>query len=56
VFSNLTPVVAAAFAWLTLGERWTGWQMAGAALVLAGIATTRLSSAKERSGAASHAA
>jgi drug/metabolite transporter (DMT)-like permease len=52
VFSNLTPVVAAAFAWLALGERWTGWQMAGAALVLAGIAATRLSSARERSGAA----
>jgi len=41
VYQNFTPVVAAAFAWLTLGERWTPGQFAGAAAVLAGIALTR---------------
>jgi len=33
--------VAAAFAWLTLGERWTPGQFVGAAAVLSGIALTR---------------
>ncbi|MDD5563586.1 MAG: DMT family transporter [Thermoanaerobaculaceae bacterium] len=42
VYQNFTPVVAAAFAWLTLGERWTPGQFAGAAAVLSGIALTRL--------------
>lgn len=42
VYQNFTPVVAAAFAWLTLGERWTAGQFAGAAAVLTGIALTRL--------------
>ncbi len=41
VYQNFTPVIAAAFAWLTLGERWTAGQFAGAAAVLAGIALTR---------------
>jgi len=41
VYQNFTPVVAAAFAWLTLGERWTAGQFVGAAAVLAGIALTR---------------
>ena len=41
VYSNLTPVVAAALAWATLGERWTFSQVAGAAVVLVGIALTR---------------
>jgi drug/metabolite transporter (DMT)-like permease len=41
VYQNFTPVVAAAFAWLTLGERWTGPQFAGAAAVVTGIALTR---------------
>jgi drug/metabolite transporter (DMT)-like permease len=56
VFSNLTPVVAAVFAWLTLGERWSVVQMTGAALVLAGIAATRLTSAAARPDPARHAA
>ncbi len=42
VYQNFTPVVAAAFAWLTLGERWTPGQFVGAAAVLSGIALTRL--------------
>ena len=41
VYSNLTPVVAAALAWVTLGERWNLAQVLGAAAVLAGIALTR---------------
>jgi drug/metabolite transporter (DMT)-like permease len=41
VYSNLTPVVAAALAWVTLGERWTIAQAVGAAAVLVGIALTR---------------
>ncbi len=41
VYQTFTPVVAAGFAWLTLGERWTAGQFAGAAAVLAGIALTR---------------
>jgi len=41
VYQNFTPVVAAAFAWLTLGERWTSGQFVGAAAVLTGIALTR---------------
>ena len=41
VYSNLTPVVAAALAWATLGERWTFSQVGGAAVVLVGIALTR---------------
>lgn len=41
VYSNLTPVVAAVTAWLTLGERWTPGQVAGAFLVLTGVIITR---------------
>lgn len=41
VYQNFTPVIAAGFAWLTLGERWTPGQFLGAAAVLSGIALTR---------------
>jgi drug/metabolite transporter (DMT)-like permease len=41
VYSNLTPVVAAALAWVTLGERWSPAQVCGAAAVLVGIVLTR---------------
>jgi len=41
VYQNFTPVIAATFAWLTLGERWTPGQSLGAAAVLGGIALTR---------------
>ena len=41
VYSNLTPVVAAALAWLTLGERWSAGQLLGAIAVLIGVALTR---------------
>jgi drug/metabolite transporter (DMT)-like permease len=36
-FSNLTPVIALVAAWLALGERPNAWQLAGAAVVLAGV-------------------
>lgn len=41
VYSNATPVVAAVTAWVTLGERWTLGQLAGAILVLTGVVVTR---------------
>lgn len=41
VYSNVTPVVAAVTASLTLGERWTPGQLAGAFLVLTGVIVTR---------------
>jgi drug/metabolite transporter (DMT)-like permease len=41
VYSNLTPVVAAAVAWVTLGERWSAGQLLGAVAVLVGVSLTR---------------
>jgi drug/metabolite transporter (DMT)-like permease len=41
VYSNLTPVVTATLAWVTLGERWSLAQVCGAAAVLVGIVLTR---------------
>jgi drug/metabolite transporter (DMT)-like permease len=42
VYSNLTPIVAMVVAAVWLGERITGYQLLGAALILSGIAVTRL--------------
>jgi drug/metabolite transporter (DMT)-like permease len=36
------PVFAAAFAWALLGERLTGWSLAGAALILGAVTLTEL--------------
>jgi drug/metabolite transporter (DMT)-like permease len=41
VFSNLTPVVGAAVAWIALGETFTLIQIVGAAIVLSGLMITR---------------
>jgi drug/metabolite transporter (DMT)-like permease len=41
LYSNLTPVVAMAIGAVVLGERITGWQIAGAALILGGLAVAR---------------
>jgi len=41
VYSNLTPVIAIVFAWLTIGSRLAPLQLAGAAVVLAGLMVTR---------------
>ena len=42
VYSNLTPVVATAIGVLLLGERVSRWQLAGATLILTGLAVARL--------------
>ena len=42
IYSNLTPVVAMAIGALLLGERVSGWQLVGAALILSGLAVARL--------------
>lgn len=44
-YSNLTPIVAMIVAAIWLGEQITGQQIAGAALILSGIAVTRLTPA-----------
>jgi drug/metabolite transporter (DMT)-like permease len=41
VYSNLTPIVAVAFAGLFLGERFTTAEAAGSAVVLAGVYLAR---------------
>jgi drug/metabolite transporter (DMT)-like permease len=43
VYSNLSPVVAAIFAWLTLGEAITIFMVVGAAMIFLGIYLTRKS-------------
>ena len=48
VYSNLTPLVAAGFAWLARGETLTRFHLIGAATILAGINLTRLGRAAER--------
>ena len=42
IYSNLTPMVAIAVAAVWLGERVGGAQLFGAALILSGIAVSRL--------------
>lgn len=42
VYSNLTPVIAALFAWIALGDALTRYHLIGAAAVLAGINLTRI--------------
>jgi drug/metabolite transporter (DMT)-like permease len=41
VYSNLSPVIAAIFAWLTLGEAITAFMVLGAAMIFLGIYLTR---------------
>ena len=43
VYSNLSPVIAAIFAWLTLGEAITTFMIVGAAMIFLGIYLTRKS-------------
>ena len=42
VWSNVVPIVGMSIAWGTLAERVDRWQAGGAALILAGVAVTRL--------------
>lgn len=44
VYSNLSPVIATTFAWLTLGEAITAFMVVGAAMIFLGIYLTRKSS------------
>ena len=46
IYSNLTPIVAMIVAAVWLGEPITRPQILGAALILSGIAVTRLSPAR----------
>ena len=48
VYSNLTPLVAAGFAWAVRGETLTRFHLIGAATILAGINLTRLGRHSER--------
>jgi drug/metabolite transporter (DMT)-like permease len=48
VYSNLTPLVAAGFAWAARGETLTRFHLIGAATILAGINLTRLGRHAER--------
>jgi drug/metabolite transporter (DMT)-like permease len=41
IYSNLSPVIATIFAWLTLGEAITAFMVVGAALIFLGIYLTR---------------
>jgi drug/metabolite transporter (DMT)-like permease len=41
VYSNLSPVIATVFAWLTLGEAITAFMVVGAAMIFLGIYLTR---------------
>lgn len=41
MYSNLQPVFALAVAWLILGEGITGWEIAGAISIIAGLLLTR---------------
>lgn len=46
LYSNLQPVFALAVAWLMLSETPTGWQLTGAALIMAGLLVSRMSRMK----------
>jgi drug/metabolite transporter (DMT)-like permease len=46
-YSNLSPVIAAIFAWLTLGEAITAFMVVGAALIFLGIYLTRKSDQRQ---------
>jgi drug/metabolite transporter (DMT)-like permease len=41
MYSNLQPIFAVVVAWLLLGESITGWQVAGAISIIAGLVLTR---------------
>ena len=47
VYSNLSPVIATVFAWLTLGEAITAFMVVGAAMIFLGIYLTRKSGQRQ---------
>lgn len=42
LFANLQPFIALMFAWITLGETPTAWQVTGAVTIVGGVLLTRL--------------
>jgi drug/metabolite transporter (DMT)-like permease len=55
VYGNLQPLVALAVAALVLGERPTGWQLLGAAFIMAGLLMSRTTRVKAVASTTSHA-
>jgi drug/metabolite transporter (DMT)-like permease len=47
LFANLQPFIALMFAWATLGETPTAWQVAGAATIVGGVLLTRIPASTE---------
>ncbi|MFB0535069.1 MAG: DMT family transporter [Anaerolineae bacterium] len=47
VYSNLSPIIATIFAWLTLGETITAFMVVGAAMIFLGIYLTRRSNQRQ---------
>jgi drug/metabolite transporter (DMT)-like permease len=41
MYGNLQPLIAMAVAWIALGERPTGWQLAGTACIMTGLVLAR---------------
>ncbi|HEX6942163.1 MAG TPA: EamA family transporter [Gemmatimonadaceae bacterium] len=50
MYSNMQPFLAMAVAWLTLGERPTGWQVAGASFILTGLVIARTAAHEPEAG------
>jgi drug/metabolite transporter (DMT)-like permease len=47
MFANLQPFIALVFAWVTLGETPTTWQMIGAVTIVGGVVLTRIPASTE---------
>lgn len=47
LFANLQPFIALMFAWMTLGETPTAWQMIGAVTIVGGVVLTRIPASTE---------
>ena len=47
LFANLQPFIALMFAWVTLGETPTAWQVTGAATIVGGVLLTRIPASTE---------
>ena len=47
LFANLQPFIALMFAWMTLGETPTAWQMVGAVTIVGGVVLTRMPASPE---------
>ena len=47
LFANLQPFIALMFAWITLGETPTAWQMIGAVTIVGGVVLTRIPASTE---------